>query len=72
MEKDQDLRERDNEEAGDFPPRDREIHTQGYDLSVNTLKAYQLRLAQPNPDGNRRERELEWRERQESDVEMLL
>lgn len=37
-EEDQDLGERDHEEEVDFPPSDRVIHTQGYDLSVATLK----------------------------------
>jgi hypothetical protein len=35
---DQDLGERDHEEEVDYPPSERTIHTQGYDLSVNTLK----------------------------------
>lgn len=35
---DQDLGERDHEEVVDYPPSERKIHTQGYDLSVNTLK----------------------------------
>lgn len=38
MQPDQDLGERDNDEPDDFPPADRIIHTQGYDLSINTLK----------------------------------
>jgi hypothetical protein len=37
-EDDQELGERDYEEEVDFPPSDRVIHTQGYDLSVATLK----------------------------------
>lgn len=37
MSDDQDLGERDNEDPDEFPPADREIQTQGYDLSVNTL-----------------------------------
>ena len=35
---DLDLGERDNSEPIDFPPPERTIHTQGYDLSLNTLK----------------------------------
>lgn len=35
---DQDLGERDHEEVVDFPPAERTIHTQAYDLSLNTLK----------------------------------
>jgi hypothetical protein len=35
---DQELGERDNAEPSDFPPGDRKIHTQSYDLSLNTLK----------------------------------
>jgi len=35
---DQDLGERDSEHNDDFPPSDRVIHTQGYDLSINTLQ----------------------------------
>ncbi len=38
MPEEQDLGERDNEEAdSDFPPSERRIHTQGYDLSISTL-----------------------------------
>ena len=35
---DQDLGERDHEEPVEYPPSDRNIHTQGYDLSINTLQ----------------------------------
>lgn len=35
---DLDLGENDNTEPNDFPPADRQIHTQAYDLSINTLK----------------------------------
>jgi Uncharacterized conserved protein len=35
---DLELGERDHEEAVDFPPSGRTIHTQGYDLSLNTLE----------------------------------
>jgi len=35
---DQDLGERDNDELSDFPPEERIIHTQAYDLSVTTLQ----------------------------------
>lgn len=35
---DLELGERDHEETVDFPPSDRRIHTQGYDLSLNTLE----------------------------------
>jgi hypothetical protein len=38
IEDDQDLGERDQEEASEFPPAERVIHTQAYDLSLNTLK----------------------------------
>ncbi|HEV3357508.1 MAG TPA: DUF262 domain-containing protein [Pseudonocardiaceae bacterium] len=33
-----DLGENDNSETNDFPPAERQIHTQAYDLSINTLK----------------------------------
>ncbi len=32
------LGERDDTDDSDFPPSDRQIHTQAYDLSINTLK----------------------------------
>ncbi len=35
---DQDLGERDNEEPDEFPPAERTVYTQGYDLSISTLK----------------------------------
>lgn len=35
---DLELGERDHEEPVEFPPADRTIHTQGYDLSLNTLQ----------------------------------
>ena len=38
MADDLELGERDHEEQVDFPPSDRTIHTQGYDLSLNTLQ----------------------------------
>ena len=38
MDEDLELGERDHEEEVDFPPSDRKIHTQGYDLSLNTLQ----------------------------------
>ena len=34
---DQDMGERDNEEESTFPPNERTIHTNTYDLSINTL-----------------------------------
>lgn len=34
---DDELNERDNDVAGDWPPQTRRIHTQPYDLSINTL-----------------------------------
>lgn len=37
-EPDLDLGENDNSEPNDFPPSERQIHTQAYDLSINTLK----------------------------------
>jgi Protein of unknown function DUF262 len=37
-EEDLDLGERDDTEEDEFPPSDRLIHTQAYDLSINTLK----------------------------------
>jgi hypothetical protein len=36
--RDQDLGERDHDEPVDYPRSERTIHTQGYDLSLNTLK----------------------------------
>ena len=35
---DQDLGERDHDEPVNYPPSERSIHTQAYDLSVNTLQ----------------------------------
>jgi hypothetical protein len=35
---DADLGERDESTSDEFPPSDRQIHTQAYDLSINTLK----------------------------------
>jgi uncharacterized protein DUF262 len=35
---DLDLGERDDTEEAEFPPSERQIHTQAYDLSINTLK----------------------------------
>lgn len=37
-EEDLELGERDNSEPSDFPPSERQIYTQAYDLSINTLK----------------------------------
>lgn len=37
-EEDLDLGERDDSDQHDFPPQERLIHTQAYDLSINTLK----------------------------------
>jgi Protein of unknown function DUF262 len=34
----QDLGERDNDEPSDFPPAERTVRTQAYDLSITTLK----------------------------------
>lgn len=38
IEDDDSLGERDDSESDTFPPSDRQIHTQAYDLSLNTLK----------------------------------